>query len=32
VRRDPALLPIFVAEPAGYGPDPFYRVRVVERR
>jgi hypothetical protein len=32
VRRDPELLPIFVAEPAGYGPDPLYRVRVVERR
>jgi hypothetical protein len=26
IRRDPALLSIFRAEPAGYAPDPFYRV------
>jgi hypothetical protein len=31
VRRDPALLPIFETETVGYGPDPLYRVRVVER-
>lgn len=30
VRKDPALLPIFTLEPAGYGPDPFYRVRLTE--
>lgn len=32
VRRDPGLLPIFETEPAGYAPDPLYRVRVVDRR
>ncbi|HYJ34372.1 MAG TPA: DUF2723 domain-containing protein [Candidatus Binatia bacterium] len=26
VRRDPALLPIFTLEPAGYPPDPLYKV------
>jgi hypothetical protein len=30
VRRDPALLPIFTTDPVGYGPDPLYRVRLVE--
>jgi hypothetical protein len=30
VRRDPALLPVFTTEPAGYGPDPLYRVRLAE--
>ncbi|HLQ66619.1 MAG TPA: DUF2723 domain-containing protein [Candidatus Limnocylindrales bacterium] len=28
VRRDPALLSLFTTEPAGYAPDPLYRVRV----
>jgi hypothetical protein len=26
VRRDPALLPIFTLQPAGYPPDPLYKV------
>jgi hypothetical protein len=26
IRRDPGLLPIFTVEPAGYAPDPIYRV------
>jgi hypothetical protein len=26
VRRDPALLSIFTLEPAGYPPDPLYKV------
>jgi hypothetical protein len=30
VRRDPALLPLFTTEPAGYSPDPLYRVKVSE--
>lgn len=30
VRRDPALLPLFMTEPAGYAPDPLYRVGVSE--
>jgi transmembrane protein TMEM260 (protein O-mannosyltransferase) len=32
VRRDPGLLPIFALEPAGYAPDPFYRVRLLPER
>lgn len=28
IRRDPGLLPIFTLQPAGYPPDPLYRVQL----